>query len=379
MKKREIKWPGLGTVYDEAELRAVIDIIRECIEKREAIDVRYVGAEFEKKFASMVGAKEAVFVNSCGTALDVASLILELGPNTFICTATTVLLRGATVRFADIDPVTWNIDPRSIESRITERTKAIYPVHYAGLSCDMDSILKLARKHHLAVVEDAAHALGATYKGRPVGGIGDMTCFSFQTLKNITTLGEGGMLTTNNEEYARAARQIRSFGFDYTRTPPTAVRLGMNLRMTKLQAAVGLTQLDKLERQNARRREIAEGYNEAFAGVEGIQTPVIPKEDDHPVHLDTVFFDHGKTGVSRSEFRKTLKEEFGVETRTNYEAVYDHEVMRKMGYDGSDTPVADRICRGVVNLPIHPSYSDEDTEYIVWAVKEALTAIRSRA
>ena len=380
VEKREIKWPALGTVFDNAELDAVTEIIRACIDKQEPIDVRYVGAEFEKEFASMVGAKEAVAVNSCGTALDIASMILELGPgdevittpNTFICTATTVLLRGARVRFADIDPRTWNIDPKRLEACINENTKAIYPVHYAGLACDMDAILEVACKYSLKVVEDAAHALGTTCNGRPIGSIGDMTTFSFQTLKNITTLGEGGMLTTDNPDYADQARQTRSFGFDYTRNPISVVRLGMNLRMTKPQAAVGLAQLKKVERLNASRFEQARSMNRGLEDVDGIQTPVLPERDRHPVHLYSVFIDEERCGLSRDEFRKRLLKDFGIETRTNYEPVYDHQVMREMGYDGSLTPVAERICRGLVNLPIHPLYGQEEIDYIVWSCKQVV-------
>ncbi len=378
MEKRRIPWPGLGTVYDEAEWNAVTAILRRCMDENEGIDVRYVGAEFERTFAVMTGANEAVAVNSCGTALDIATMILNPNPGdefittplTFICTATTVIAQGATVRFADIDEKTWNIDPKSIEACVNGRTRAIYPVHYAGLACDMARILGIAERKGLAVVEDAAHALGTTHQGKPVGGLGDMTAFSFQSMKNMTTLGEGGMLTTNNAEYAKAAREIRSFGFDYSRG--TSVRLGTNLRMTLPQAAVGLTQLDKVERLNRRRRELAGLMNEKLAEVDEIQLPLLPNDDQHPVHLYTIYLNERTAGMNRAEFRKLLNEECGVDTRANYDPVYDHEVLRQRGYDGSGTPVADRICRGLVNLPLHPSYTEADVNFIAAGVKQTL-------
>ena len=189
-----------------------------------------------------------------GTALDLCMMALGIGPGdevittplTFVCTATTVMARGARVVFADIDPRTLNLDPDAVERRLNERTRAVIPVHFAGLACEVDRFQKLAEKHGLSVVYDAAHAVGTKFGKTPVGGFGKASCYSFQSNKNLTTLGEGGAVTTDDIELAETVRQMKTFGFIYGK-PNRVVRVGFNYRMTKPQLAAGLSQLRKID------------------------------------------------------------------------------------------------------------------------------------
>jgi len=250
--------------------------------------------EFEAAFAARVGAADAVATTSCTSALQLALHASGVGPGdevivpslSFIATANAVWQCGATPVFADIDPLTYNLDPASAERAITPRTRAIMPVHQLGLPADMDEFLELGRTRDLAIVEDAACAIGATYKGRPVGSIGPIACFSFHPRKVITT-GEGGMIAVRDAELGARLRRLRAHGMDVSdlarhnaRTViiETYPERGWNYRMTDMQAALGLCQLRILDEVLERRRQIAERYNEAIAGLDQLEAPYEPPD-----------------------------------------------------------------------------------------------------
>ena len=257
--------------------------------------------EFERCFAQYVSAKHAVAVNSCTAALHLALVAVGIDsgdevittPYTFAATGEVILYMGATPVFVDIDKKTYNIDVTKIEEKLTSRTKAIIPVHIAGQPCEMDELVALAKKHNLQIIEDAAHAIGAEYKGRKIGSIGNLTCFSFYATKNITT-GEGGMITTDEDEYSENARILSLHGISkdawkrYTSAGSWYYEIllaGYKYNMTDLQASLGIHQLRKLEQFLKRRQEIAAAYDEAFIDLPEITIPHVANDIRHAWHL----------------------------------------------------------------------------------------------
>ena len=246
-------------------------------------------AQFERAVADYCGTAEAVAVSSCTTALHLALLVLEVGPGdevicpsmSFIATANSIRYTGATPVFADVDPRTYNLDPDAVEALITRRTKAILVVHQIGLPADIDRFLALAEKYGVKIVEDAACAIGSRYKGKPIGGHTEMACFSFHPRKVITT-GEGGMITTNNVDYAKRLRLLRQHGMSVPDTVRHGAKrviieqyvcLGYNYRMTDIQAAIGIEQMKKLDWIVRRRRELASRYTEALSDHPWLRAP----------------------------------------------------------------------------------------------------------
>lgn len=379
-----VPWPQMGSIYNEKEVKAVTTILRNSgaqgVWGGVAVD------RFEKAFAEYVGAKHAIAVNSCGTALDICTKILEIKdgdevittPLTFKATATSILLAGGIPVFADIDSKTYNIDPKSIEQKITGKTKAIYPVHYSGLAADMQAIKKIAEKHSLSIVADAAHALGTKYKDRDIGSIAEMTCYSFQNEKNITTLGEGGMITTNNKAIDYQARQLRTFSY-YVSPTSKRVIIGTNNRMLEVQAAAGLVQLKKIEALTVKRRRAAHYLTEKLEAVEGIAVPCEGPGDRHTYHLYTLLFNDAQTGCGRNKFLQILREQHGIGGVPHYPACYDLEVFSALGYKVADCPVAGRVCRQLFNLPIHPSFRKEQLNYMIEAVKKTVDKLKSKS
>ncbi|NLP45217.1 MAG: UDP-4-amino-4,6-dideoxy-N-acetyl-beta-L-altrosamine transaminase, partial [Peptococcaceae bacterium] len=281
---------------DEDDINAVIEVL-----KGDYLTTGPKIREFEEKLAQYTGAKYAVAISNGTAALHAACFATGIKegdevittPITFAASANCVLYMGAKPVFADINPETYNIDPDEIRSKITERTKAIIPVHFTGQPCDMDEIQKIAQEYNLTIIEDGAHALGAEYNGRKIGSIGDMTTFSFHPVKNITT-GEGGAITTNNDELYKKLVLFRTHGI--TRDKDILLKdkgpwyyeqqhLGYNYRITDIQAALGISQLDKLERFLAVRRDYVRKYNEAFSAVEEIETPYQLENTNSAWHL----------------------------------------------------------------------------------------------
>jgi len=326
--------------------------------------------EFEEAFAAMVGVKEAIATSSGTTALHTMLLAHGIGPGdevittpfTFIASANSILYAGAKPVFVDIDPVTYNIDPNLIEAAITPRTRAIMPVHLFGLSCDMNSIMEIAERYNLAILEDAAQSHGATYFGKEVGSFGS-GAFSLYPTKNMTS-AEGGMVTTNDPDVAESCRVIRQHGM---RRRYYHDELGFNFRMTDIHAAIGLEQLKKLERFNHRRQMNGRYLSEHL---DGVSTPVEPPNYEHVYHQYTIRVPAGRRGGLVDHLQ-----ERGVGYGIYYPVpIHKQTVYCEMGYD-DHLPVAEQAALEVLSLPVHPSLSEVDLETIVSAVNSFTATI----
>lgn len=321
---------------------------------------------FEEAFAKLCGVKYAIATSSGTTALHTALLALGIAEGaevitssfTFIASANSILYTGAKPVFVDIDPDTFNIDPRLIEAAITPRTKAILPVHLFGLSCDMDLIREIARKHHLIILEDACQSHGAHYHNQPVGSFGTGT-FSLYPTKNMTS-AEGGMITTDDDAIAENCRVIRQHGM---RRRYYHDELGFNFRMTDVHAAIGLEQIKKLERFNAARLDNALYLNNHLRGV---KVPVIPDSYRHVFHQYTVRVPGGR----RDALMQHLSEN-GVGSAIYYPVPIHKQTYytQVLGYNQT-LPEAERAASEVLSLPVHPSLNQEDLSTIVRAVNE---------
>ena len=345
---------------------------------------------FENAFRDRIGIPYALAVNSATAGLHLAHLALGIGPGdevittpmTFVATLNTIVFAGARPVLVDIDPGTFNIDPAKLESAVTPRTKAIVPVHFAGLPVDMDEVEAVAERHGLAVIEDCAHALGASYKGRTVGSDPrHVSVFSFHPTKNITT-GEGGMVCTGLEEVAERISILRQHGmskgawsrYAVTGTPHYDVALpGLKYNMLDIQAAIGLGQLGQLEAFNARRATIVGRYRKAFSGVEGIILPATPTyEHTHAWHIFTPMLQLDRLDISRDDFMALMKAE-NIGTAYHYQAVHLFEFYRKtFGFRPGDFPHAEKVSERILSLPLFPSMTDSDVEDVIEAVKGIL-------
>ncbi len=344
--------------------------------------------KFEEMFKRYIGSRFACALNSGTSALHLSLIAAGIGPKdevittplTFAATANVIVHVGARPVFVDIDESTLNIDPSMIEKQITKKTKAIIPVHFAGRPCDMKRIMSVARRHNLLVIEDAAHAAGAQYRGKRIGNIGDLTCFSFYANKNITT-GEGGMVTTNKKEWADKIRVLSFHGINkcawnrYAQKKPNSYEVtlaGYKYNMMDLQAAIGLEQIKKIEKFLKRREEIWDVYNEAFKDL-----PVsIPEATGHDMRharqLYTLKIDVKEACIDRDEFRKALYNE-RIETLVHYMPLHLEPYYRKsFGYTRGDFPCAERVSGSIVSLPLSPYMSDTDVKRVVKAVVRIL-------
>lgn len=333
--------------------------------------------EFEDKFAQYVGAKYAIGVNSCTAALHLALKVTNVEdgevittPMTFISTNHAILYNNATPVFADIEENTLNIRVDEIERLITPKTKAILVVHYGGHPCDMDPILEIARDKGIKVIEDAAHACGAEYKGRKIGSIGDITCFSFHAVKNLAT-GDGGMITLNDREIAERLRKLRWLGISrgtWDRSEGKAYRweynveeLGYKYHMNDITAAIGLVQLSKLEKTNARRRKIVEKYNEAFANLDWIEVPVEKEYVKSAHHNYAIKVLNGK----RDELITYLAEN-GISASVHYIPNHLYK-MYKPYY--KKLFVTETVWKKLVTLPLYPDMTVDDIQKVIDVVR----------
>jgi perosamine synthetase len=365
--------PITKPLLGEAEERAVLEVLR----SGWLVQGPRV-AHFEREVAAYVGAQFAVATSNCTTALHLALLLHGIRPGdevivpsfTFIATANAVLYAGATPVFADIDPRTYNIDSGHVESLITERTKAIIPVHQIGLAADMDPLAAIAKRHHLSLIEDAAPAIGATYKGRRVGGLGNSTCLSFHPRKVITT-GEGGMLLTDDAAFAERARTLRAHGMsvsDLARHQAQRVvieeyhELGYNYRMTDLQAAIGREQLRRLDGMIQRRREVANRYAEALSGVEGVDVPFSPAHSPHTYQSYMIALSP-RLGLTREELMQKLLG-VGIATRRGVMAIHMEPVYRER-FPQVRLPVTESATRQTLLLPLYATMTDTEQQYVL--------------
>jgi len=342
---------------------------------------------FEREFAEFVGAPYAVGVTSCTAALHLACLVSNLGPGdevittpmTFGATANVIVHTGARPVFVDVEPLSLNLDAHKIEAAVTRRTRAILPVHYIGQPCDMRPIRAIARRHGLAVIEDAAHAVETVYRGRSVGSISELTAFSFYATKNITT-GEGGMLTTKRKSLAERARVLSLHGMSrdaWKRFSSTGFRhyahveAGFKYNMFDLQAALGIHQLGRIERLWRARRRAFDLYNRALAGIPGIR-PLGQAErpgDKNAYHLYVVRVDRREARISRDGLMAALWAE-NIGTGVHYRAVHLQPFYRKeLGYRPGVCPVAEEASEEVLSLPFYPSIRRKDIEDVGGALR----------
>ncbi len=326
-------------------------------------------AKFEEEFAAYSGAKFGIGVNSGTSALHLALLATDVGPGdevitvpyTFVATTAAIRYTGATPVFVDIEPETYMIDVSTIEARITSRTKAILPVHLYGQPCDMDAICEIARRHKLVVIEDAAQAHGAEYKGRRAGSIGDMAIFSFYPGKNLGAYGEGGLVTTNSAEYAQQIKLLRNWG---TENRYFHNLKGFNYRMEGIQGAVLRVKLRHLEAWTEARRERARWYDELLAN-SGVVTPKALPHNRHVYHVYAI-------QTPRRDVLAKMLESRQIQYGIHYpQPIHLSQAHADLGYRRGDFPVSESICERILSLPIYPELTRAQVEEVAAALRHA--------
>ena len=389
----KVPYSFMGGIYDEDERELLLSVL-----DQEALTMGPQVSAFEREFAAYSGVEHAFATTSCTTAMHIATQAMGIGegdevivtPNTFIATSLAVLKEGGIPIYADIDPRTYNIDPAEVAQKVTERTKAIYVVHYAGQMCDMDPIMEIAREHGLFVLEDCAHAHGSEYKGQKAGSIGDFGCFSFHSLKNMT-MGEGGMITTNRDDMVEGISLMRNMnigeweekGPEYWLPSHFDVveykgKWGVNYRMTEFQAAVGRCQLRKLEDMVGKRIESGRYLN---AGLKDVDGYIVPWEDPRgrmSYHLYTLCVDPEKLDrdeVMRDIYYKQQCTQGILHYEPNYRFTAVAKYLDDRGYGGQECPIAEKFFyKQEFNLPMNPRLTKDDLDIMI----EGLTLAAER-
>jgi dTDP-4-amino-4,6-dideoxygalactose transaminase len=348
--------------------------------------------QFEREFAEWAGVKHALALNSCTAALHLALEALGVGPGdevvttpmTFTATAAVVEHLGARPVLADVDPRTLNIDPVQIERRLSPRTKAILPVHFAGQACDMDAILALARDRKIPVVEDAAHAIPTRYKGRLVGTLSDVTCFSFYATKNVTT-GEGGMVVTDRDDLMERMRLMHLHGMSrdawkrYTQNGSWSYEIlapGFKYNLTDIASAIGIHQLRKAEDFRRRRLSIADAYDAALAGLPGVRVPQVDDREGHGWHLYVLQVDPDALTIGRNEFIEGLVAR-NIGVSVHFIPLHVHPYYRdRYHFRPEDYPNAFAAYERILSLPIYAKMTDEDVRQVIEAVRDVAEGAR---
>ncbi len=378
---------GYGHQYiDDSDIEAVVNVL-----KSDYLTQGPAVTQFEQEICKITGAKYCVSVSNATAGLHIAVAALELEegsegittPNTFLASSNCMVYNNVKPVFADINPVSYNIDPEEIKKHVTGKTRLLIPVHFAGLPCEMEKISEIAKKHNLHVIEDAAHAIGSQYAdGTYVGNCkySDMTVFSFHPVKTITT-GEGGAVTTNDEKLYQKLLMLRSHGTTkdeklLTKNPGPwyyeMQSLGFNYRMTDMQAALGHSQLQKLFFFKKRRREVVAMYNKAFAEMKYLKTPVEPEKVSSCFHLYATQIDFSALGKTRTQIMSELREK-GIGTQVHYIPVPTQPFYKEtFGYKDGDYPNAERYYEQELSLPLYPGLSDDDVNLVIKAVKEVI-------
>lgn len=368
----------------EAVSKALADVYITCGPKVE---------EAEQRLAECTRAKYAIVCSNGTAALHCACIAAGIGecdevittPLTFAASANCVLYCGAKPVFADINPETYNIDPDSIEKHITEKTKALVAVDFTGQAVEHNRIREICDKHHLIFIEDAAHAIGTNYNGFPVGSLADMTCFSFHPVKTVTS-GEGGAITTNDDELFKKLILAHTHGIthdeDMMEDAPhegmwyyEQVSLGYNYRMTDFQAALLLSQLNKLNLFKERRQEIVRKYDKEFEKIPEIIVQREIPQSDTCRHLYIIRLDLKKLSCNRRQFFDAMSAE-GVQPQIHYVPVYWFPYYRKLGYEKGLCPNAEEVYKGIMSIPLYPKMSDQDVEDVIHAVKKVVENYR---
>ena len=385
----EIKF---GTIYGKEEEEAVLRVLRN--------NAPTSGDEcllFEKMYAEYTGSKYARVVSNGTTAIFLSLIGVGIKPGdrvitspvTWIATAAAPDTLGAKVDFVDIDPVTYNLDPNQLEDTITDDTKAIIPVHLYGQPCDMDEIMTVANTRNIHVIEDAAHAIGAEYKNRKAGSIGKTGCFSFHEQKNISTLGEGGIIVTDDAEvferialYRSHCTRVHGKSTKYCKLDEAKFPVGKkfwwqdfddcgyNFRMTDIQAAVGIEQLKKVDMLNERRINNAAYITESLKEIPGLTLPVVKSYNKHVFHLYPVMIDEKDFGMSKEDFIYDMLHKFGIKVGFNYIPLHYSTAFKNRGYKKGQFPNAEKLGDQMVTLPINPRQTEEALAYLVDSIKK---------
>ncbi|MDT9720520.1 UDP-4-amino-4,6-dideoxy-N-acetyl-beta-L-altrosamine transaminase [Paenibacillus sp. ClWae2A] len=378
-EKRSTMLPYGQQWLDEADIEAVVKVL-----KGDFITQGPVIQAFEQKLADYVGAKYGVAFTNGTAALHGACYAAGIGPGdevitsplTFLASSNCVLYQGGKPVFADIDPQTYNINPAEIEAKLTSATKAIIAVDFTGQPVEIDRISKIASDHNLVLIQDAAHSIGADYDGRKIGSWADMTMFSFHPVKHVTT-GEGGMIMTDNEEYYRKLLKFRSHGM--TRDPQELTKndgswyyemqtLGYNYRMTDIQAALGLSQVKKLDDFILRRREIVKIYNRELSGIQGLVLPEQNTKSNSSWHLYVVRFLPEYFSASRREIFDAFRC-MNIGVNVHYLPVYLQPYYRELGFEEGLCPIAEEYYETAITLPLYPKMKDSDVIDVIDAVE----------
>jgi len=389
----EIKF---GTKYGQEEEEAALRVIRnnaptsgdECI-------------KFENNYASYCGTSHARVVSNGSNALFLSMIAIGIKPGdrvlttpiTWIATAAAPATLGAKIDFADIDPDTYNIDPKQIEEKILPDTKAVIPVHLYGQPCEMDEIMTLSQKHNFSVVEDAAHAIGAEYKGRKVGSFGATGCFSFHEQKNISTLGEGGMIVTNDANlfetvslYRSQCTRVHGKSTKYCKLDeekfPVGKKFwwqdfddcGYNFRMTDIQAAVGIEQLKKVDQLNQKRIDNAAYLTWGLKDIPGLKLPTVRAYNKHVFHLYPVMIDPKEFGMNKEDLIYDMFHKFGIKLGFHYIPLHYSTAFKNRGFKKGQFPNAEMVGERLVTLPINPRQTEESLAYLVKSFKDIRNA-----
>ncbi len=376
--------PLLGGYYTEEEIEAVVKTIRASMDPSVGFGFNVEEIQnFEREFAEFCGTKHAISINGAGTGLDMAMMALDLEPGdevivpaiNFKAAALSVIGQGGKVVWCEVDERTFQADPEDVERRITPRTRAIYPVHMNGMSAPMDDLLDIAERHPhpkhgpLKVVGDAARALGGKYKDTRIGKKGWCTVFSFHTQKNMTTLGEGGAITTDDDQLIERLRALRQFGAGWT--------WGSNYKMTKVQAAVGSVQLRRLPEMLENRRRVAHERHELLAGVPEIITPYEPPECWHSFYLYTCLVPEEWAGEKRDRLMAIMREDYGVGCVVANPPQYQQTRFLGEMTPGQDLPRSNKIAQRMFCVSLHPLMTTEHNEYICAALIETVERLRN--
>ncbi|WP_017186827.1 UDP-4-amino-4,6-dideoxy-N-acetyl-beta-L-altrosamine transaminase [Alkalibacillus haloalkaliphilus] len=367
---------------NEDDLKAVTNVLKSdflttgpLIEQFEREVARYVGANYAVSFSNGTAALHA----ACFAAGIEADDEVITSPLTFVASSNAALYQEAKVKFADVDLQTFNLDSQSVEGLITEQTKAVIAVDFAGQPCDYEALQKLANKYDLTLIEDAAHAIGAKAYGQSVGAISDMTMFSFHPVKQMTT-GEGGIITTNNQQYYEKLLRFRTHGVTRDRTQLIKDEgpwyyemheLGYNYRLTDMQAALGLSQLKRLDQFIERRQTIARRYNTAFQSLPTMTTPYISPEVKSSWHLYVIQLNKQQLTTDRRTIFEALQQE-NIGVNVHYIPVYWQPYYQQLGYEKGICPNAERLYQSFITLPLFPSMTDQDVNDVILAVNKVL-------
>ena len=397
----KVPYSFFGSIYDEAEKNAAWEAMQQ-----DSLTMGPQVQHFQDEFAKMCGVKHAFAVSNCTTGMHLCTQLFGLKegdeviitPNTFIATTLVLLKEKVRPVYADINRKTFNIDPADIAKKVTAKTKAIYVVHYGGQMCDMDAIMEIAKKHNLYVLEDCAHTHGADYKGRKAGSIGDVGVFSFHSLKNMTTCGEGGMITTNHAEWAKPIEALRCMNLttwdpeqrDFTFGKHSLHKVvdgpyqdywvpshfdvedvnghwGNNYRLNEIQAAVGRVQLKKLDMLTEKRQKAGRFINEGIKGIKGVNGVYESPDCKHVYHLYALTVDPAV--FDRDEFLRVLYKEEGIQGILHYQPTYHFTGLKKLGISG-DCPVAEEFFyKREFNLPMHPRLTQQQLDDMVSGIK----------